>query len=97
MKRVVTIILLIASALSVFAQATVEAKIDPIEMMIGEQANVVLTVQKQDGDKVEFPTWKPRQLLVPGVEVLDAKKPITAPRINPITKINISCNIISSP
>lgn len=75
MKRVVTIILLIASALSVFAQATVEAKIDPIEMMIGEQANVVLTVQKQDGDKVEFPSFKPRQELVPGVEVLAIERP----------------------
>ena len=75
MKRFATIILLVASALCAFAQASVEAKINPIEIMIGEQAQVIITVQAQDGDKVEFPTWKPRQLLVPGVEVLDAKKP----------------------
>ena len=42
MKRTIVFIELIASALSLVAQ--VQAKIDPIEMMIGEQAQVTLTV-----------------------------------------------------
>ena len=39
-------------------------------MMIGEQATVTLTVRADEGAKVEWPTFQPRQPLVPGVEVL---------------------------
>ena len=88
MKRFATIILLVTSALCVFAQASVEAKIDPMEIMIGEQAQVTITVQAQDGDKVVFPTWKPRQLLVPGVEVLDAKKPTDNTQVLTLTSFD---------
>ncbi len=75
MKRLLSIILLIAGALSTYAQASVEAKISPIEMMIGEQAEVTVSVQADETAKVDFPTFKPRQELVPGVEVLDTQSP----------------------
>ena len=52
------------------AQGSVQAKIEPMEMMIGEQAQVTLTVQAAADAKVEWPTFQPRQQLVPGVEVL---------------------------
>lgn len=70
MKKTLLLTGLILSVLRVFAQASVEAKIDPIEMMIGEQATVTLTVQADENAKVEWPTFQPRQLLVPGVEVI---------------------------
>ena len=54
------------------AQASVQATIDPIEMLIGEQAQVTLTVQADDNAKVEWPQLKPRQMLVPGVEVISS-------------------------
>ena len=73
MKRVVTLIALITSTLLSFAQSSVQAKIDPIEMMIGEQAIVTLTVRAQADAKVEWPTFQSRQMLVPGVEVLATK------------------------
>ena len=44
-------------------------------MMIGEQAQVTVSVQADENAKVEFPTFKPREMLVPGVEVLDTKSP----------------------
>ena len=56
--------------LSMLAQGSVQAKIEPMEMMIGEQAQVTLTVQAAADAKVEWPTFQPRQQLVPGVEVL---------------------------
>ena len=74
MKRILFIIYLITNALVSFAQASVEAKISPIEMMIGEQAQVTISVQADENAKVEFPTFKPRQELVPGVEVLEAQR-----------------------
>ena len=70
MKKTILLITLILNVLIAFAQASVEAKIDPIEMMIGEQATVTLTVQAGEGAKVQWPTFQPRQQIVPGVEVL---------------------------
>ena len=74
MRRISTIIILMAQALLGIAQSSVDAKIDPIEMLIGEQATVTLTVQGQEGAKIEWPQLKPRQLLVPGVEVLHTQR-----------------------
>ena len=51
----------------------VKAEISPIEMMIGEQAQVTLSVNADESSKVEWPTFQPRQMLVPGVEVLSTK------------------------
>ena len=68
MKRFLLFLGLIVCQISLYAQVT--AKINPIEMMIGEQAEVTLTVQAPEGATVEWPSFKPRQQLVPGVEVL---------------------------
>ena len=57
------------------AQASLQAKIEPIEMMIGEQAEVTLTVQAPEGSQIQWPSLKARQLLVPGVEVLAVHHP----------------------
>ena len=75
MKRVVLLISLITSTLLTFAQSGVEVKVEPIEMMIGEQAQVTVTVQAGKDDKVEFPTYQPRQQIVEGVEVIAAQHP----------------------
>ena len=75
MRRCVLLIILIASTLHCLAQSSVTANIEPIEMMIGEQATVTLTVQAADDAKVEWPTFQPRQMLVPDVEVLNTQRP----------------------
>lgn len=75
MRRCVLLIILIASTLHCLAQSSVTANIEPIEMMIGEQATVTLTVQAADDAKVEWPTFQPRQMLVPNVEVLNTQRP----------------------
>ena len=75
MKRLTIFLLLIASVLYTFAQASVTAKIEPVEMMMGEQAQVTISVQANNGAKVSFPVFKPRQELVPGVEVLNSQQP----------------------
>jgi hypothetical protein len=65
----------LASVLPLLAQAAVEVTIDPIEMMIGEQARLTVTVQAREGAVVEFPQLKARQELVAGVEVLNVEQP----------------------
>ncbi len=73
MKRLSLIIILSAYifALSATAQS-VKAVIHPIEMMIGEQARVTLTVDAAQDAKIEWPQLKAGQLLCPGVEVIAA-------------------------
>lgn len=75
MKRTLLLIGLIIHALLTFAQASVEVKIDPIEMMIGEQAQVTMTVQAAEGTKIEMPVFQPRQQIVAGVEVINVEHP----------------------
>ena len=75
MKRTTILIGFILSTLLVLAQASVKAVINPIEMMIGEQAQVVLTIDGGENAKVEWPQLKPRQMLVPGVEVINTQHP----------------------
>ena len=56
------------------AQVSVEAAIDSIEMLIGEQVHVTVTATAKEGSKVEFPVFKPAQQLIPGVEVLKSNE-----------------------
>ena len=75
MKRIVISTYFILSALLMFAQSSVQAKIDPIEMLIGEQAQVTLTIQTKDNANIEWPKLQPRQMLVPGVEIISTRHP----------------------
>jgi hypothetical protein len=61
--------------LLIFSQAGIQAKIDPIEMLIGEQANVTLSIEAGDDANIEWPKLQPRQMLVPGVEIIGTQHP----------------------
>ena len=70
MKKTLLLIILSVGTLVASAQVTVEAAIDSIVMLIGEQVHVTVTATMKEGSKVEFPVFKPMQQLIPGVEVL---------------------------
>ena len=48
----------------------VEASIDNIEMLVGQQVHVTLKAVAKENSKVEFPSFQPSQYVTPGVEVL---------------------------
>ena len=75
MKRILFSIYLAISYLLVFAQSSIQAKIEPIEMLIGEQATVTLTIPADDNANIEWPKLAPRQMLVPGVEIIGTHHP----------------------
>ena len=75
MKRILISTYLIISSLLTFAQSSIQAKIDPIEMLIGEQAQVTLTIQANENASIEWPKLEPRQMLVPGVEIIGTQHP----------------------
>jgi succinate dehydrogenase hydrophobic anchor subunit len=52
------------------AQISVEAQIDSIQILVGQQAHVTLTAIAKENAKVEFPQFQPTQMIIPGVEVL---------------------------
>jgi hypothetical protein len=53
---------------------SVEATISPIEIMVGEQTQVTLTVTMKEGAVAIFPVFKPTEPLMPGVEVLNSSE-----------------------
>ena len=74
MKKIISLIVLVASVLCVQAQVSVEAEIDYIQIFVGQQAHVTLSATAKENAKVEFPQFKPTEYITPGVEVLDRKE-----------------------
>ena len=73
MKKYLFVILAMVTC-AVHAQVSVEARIDSIEMFVGQQVHVTLTANAQESAKVEFPQFQPTQYITPGVEVLGSKE-----------------------
>ena len=82
MKKLLILIILTTSALMASAQVSVEAKIDSIEMFVGQQVHVTLSAVAKENSKVEFPQFKPTQYITPGVEVLASKEQESQQRDN---------------
>ena len=68
---------LACAVLSAAAQATVEATIDSIEILIGQQVEVSVRATAMEGSKVVFPDFRPQQMITPGVEVVSHKDSAT--------------------
>ena len=68
---------LACAVLSAAAQATVEATIDSIEILIGQQVEVSVRATAKEDSKVVFPDFKPQQMITPGVEVVSHKDSAT--------------------
>lgn len=58
----------------VAAQVQVEAKLDSLVILIGQQAHMRVDVTTDEGAKVVFPHFKNNQYITPGVEVLEASE-----------------------
>ena len=56
--------------ISISAQVSVEASIDNVEMLVGQQTHVIIKAVAKENSKVEFPSFQPLQYITPGVEVL---------------------------
>lgn len=69
------------------AQVFVESKIDSIEILIGEQTNVTLSVTAKKGANVKMPEYEPSQYITPGVEVLQNTDADTSKLDNGLVKI----------
>ncbi len=75
LKALWVALLLFLAMPGVKAQVTVEATIDSLQLLIGEQAKIKLQVSMDANQKLRLPLL--RDTLVTGVEILDVAKPDT--------------------
>ena len=79
MKKILISLLLVSMSLSMTAQVHVEAYIDSMQILIGQQTHVTVTATARQDAKVEFPSYRPTEYVTPGVEVLDMSEVKTEP------------------
>lgn len=75
LKTACVAVSLIFSGIQLHAQVTVQAKIDSLQLLVGEQTKVHLEVSMDANRNLQLPVIK--DTLVKGVEVLDIAKPDT--------------------
>lgn len=88
MKKYLLSIILIFSAIGVTAQVKVDAFIDSIAILIGEQAHVTLSVTAKNSDKIEFQPLKESHYVVPGLELLHVEKADTTQLEDNLIKVS---------
>ena len=88
MRRILNILLLLGLFVPVFAQVSVESRIDSVQILIGEQTNLILEVTANKGARVRFPHFKPSQYITPGVEVLETLSADTSDLDNNMVRIS---------
>ena len=73
MKTFRIIILLLLTSLRLCAQVSVENRIDSVQILIGEQAHITVSVTMKEGQQAMFPQYGPNAFLTEGVEVLESR------------------------
>ncbi len=71
MKKKLISILLAVVCLPMAAQVNVEASIDSMQILIGQQTRVTVTTTSRQDAKVVFPSYRPTEYITSGVEVLN--------------------------
>jgi len=88
MRKTISLIILTISTLSAYSQVSVEAKIDSIQILIGEQTGVTVSVTAKKGASISFPALKPTQQVTPGVEVVEDMKADTSELDNNLVRVS---------
>lgn len=77
-KFILSVLILLMSVVPTMAKVTVEATIDSIQILVGQQAHVTLKVTSDYKDNLELPPFKPNTIVLPNVELLDITEPDTS-------------------
>ena len=96
MKKWFIILAWIGATLNMAAQEpTIEARIDSMQMLIGEQVHLTLSVAVKDGQQVVFPFFQRTQMLTPGVEVLEMTEVDTTHIDNDMMRLSCTYTLTS--
>ena len=88
MKKIVILIIGLLITHAVVAQITVDAKIDSVAILIGQQARMTVGVTGSKGISVVFPEFKSSQHIIPGVEVLGSSVVDTTDLDNGLVRVS---------
>ena len=89
-SRIFSYLLLLAACVvseKASAQVSVQANMDSIEILIGEQAHMFVEVTAKKGAAILWPELKPNTYLVPGVEIVDVTNADTSALDNDMVKV----------
>ena len=89
-SRIFSYLLLLAACVvseKASAQVSVQANMDSIEILIGEQAHMFVEVTAKKGAAISWPELKPNTYLVPGVEIVDVTNADTSALDNDMVKV----------
>lgn len=89
-SRIFSYLLLLAACVvseKASAQVSVQANMDSIEILIGEQAHMFVEVTAKKGAAISWPELKPNTDLVPGVEIVDITNADTSALDNDMVKV----------
>ena len=91
MKRIVSFLIVSFSHFLIYvsAQVTVEARIDSMQMLVGEQTGITIDVSCNAKSAVELPVLQKGQELVPGVELVQMQAADTT-RLNEGKRMQVS-------
>lgn len=87
-KSLIIWLVAIAVATEAVAQVTIEAKLDSIGILIGQQTCMEVEVTAKSGSTIVWPQLKASQYLVPGVEVLQVEEGDTSQLDNNLMKVS---------
>lgn len=88
LKRYIFTFLFTVTALLMTAQVQVESSIDSIQILIGEQTHLSLSVSFKAGQSLQLPLFKPSEYITPGVEVLEMSDADTAQLDNGMIRVS---------
>lgn len=88
LKSYLFILVVWLTTLQASAQVTVESKIDSIQIFIGQQVHMNVSVTAKKGQKIVFPEFKYSQNITPGVEVLESSVADTSALDNDMVKVS---------
>lgn len=77
MKKTIIPALALLALTTARAQVNVDVRIDSLQLLIGQQTGITLSVSMDASQKLEMPQMKSGQQLVPNVEVVQVMKPDT--------------------
>lgn len=74
MKKLLFILFLALTTTAFAQKPQVEEELDSIEIMLGDQCHLFLSVTAKDGVDVQFPNYAEQKLIAPGIEVVEQLK-----------------------
>ncbi len=90
-SRILSYILLLSAVWIVpekgIAQVSVQANMDSIQILIGQQTDMTVAVTAKRGATITWPELKPKHYLVPGVEIVDVTDADTSALDNDMVRV----------